>query len=323
MTRPSWWRAASTGACRAPTCSRSRRTSATRRAPDRGRRPPPSQRPTPPPVGAARWTRLLPGPRPRPTTRPVRSSPAASPPCVAGPERRRQVCRTALAFGCIRLQHQHNGALPRRPRTPRGPPRRTGPARLKGRISPRCPVRRGRRGPTHPRRCTGRCLAAVRSSDPDSVQSRQARTTVRRHPRCARAAECVALRRFPTRSPTIQRVATSCPRGPREHRNALAGRRPPSCPRPGRSAAAWPRSRPDSPPRSPTPCSTADPATALRRLPPPRRPCRPECRPGHRRGLEGAPHESRFRRIPATSRAIRRSRSNRMRRGSCRWARAG
>ncbi len=109
-TRPSWWRAASTGVCRAPTCSRSRRTSTTRRAPDRGPRPPPSPRPTPRPAGAAQWIRLLPVPRPRPTPSPVPSSPAALPPCAAAPERLRPVCRTVHACGCNRLPRRSNDA---------------------------------------------------------------------------------------------------------------------------------------------------------------------------------------------------------------------
>ncbi len=46
-TRQGWWRAASTGVCRVPTCSRWRRTSAVRPAPGRVRMRRPSARPTP------------------------------------------------------------------------------------------------------------------------------------------------------------------------------------------------------------------------------------------------------------------------------------
>ncbi len=66
-------------------CSRWRRTSASRRAPGRGRRPPPSQQPRPPRVDAARWTRFRRGPHPRPLTRQVPTRPAGSPLCVAAP----------------------------------------------------------------------------------------------------------------------------------------------------------------------------------------------------------------------------------------------
>ena len=160
---------------------------------------------------------------------------------------------------------------------------------------------------------------------------RQARTRCGHEPSFAavvgagRAAECVALRRFPTPSPTNP---SSRQVSPSAHRAKIAmlgqddGRRR-AC-RPDRSAAAWPTQS--------AKFATALAVTVL------------STGPGNSVSggrLDHAGHvgqgavlaadvawqvhrmESRFRRIPATRRAIRRPRSNRMRRGSCRPARAG
>ena len=202
VTRPSWWRAASTGACRAPTYSRSRRTSTSRRAPDRAQRRPPSRRLMPQPVGAARWTRFgadrvprrrcgqfgVDQQRRRFVLQRLESADWSAELLTSADVLGRGVGATAhCSGGCARRQRHHNA---------------TGPL---GRDSG---YHRGVRHDVvgefqaHPHRCTGRCLLAVRSSGPGPV-SRQ-RTIARRHPRYGPAAEFVALQRFPTPSPTIR-----------------------------------------------------------------------------------------------------------------------